>query len=153
MNPEGEKGKAAVRRNSSLSPTTMHPRRHCDRFSRLCGASARDQQTDTLTDHDTCVTMSRILCYVFPRFRTRYTQFNFMRTNGRRYFSGIQRAAQTVLGVYLKHTCSHVTTECSALGVFNDYALYKSTRSLTHSLPVPLYSVILSICSFFPRVK
>ena len=48
--------------------------------------------------------------------------------------SGIQRAAQTVLGVYLKRTCSRVTSASSALGVLNDYALYKSTHSLTHSL-------------------
>ena len=45
--------------------------------------------------------------------------------------SGIQRAAHTVLGVYLKRNCSHVTGASSALGVLNDYALYKSTHSLT----------------------
>ena len=45
-----------------------------------------------------------------------------------------QRAAQTVLGVYLKRTCSHVTSASSTTGVLNDYALYKSTHSLTHSL-------------------
>ena len=39
----------------------------------------------------------------------------------------------TVLGVYLKCTCSCVTSASSALGVLNDYALYKSTHSLTHS--------------------
>jgi len=43
----------------------------------------------------------------------------------------IQRAAQTVLGVYLKRTSSRVTSASSALGVFNYYALYKSTHSLT----------------------
>ena len=48
-----------------------------------------------------------------------------------RVVSGIQRAAQTVLGVYLKRTCSRVTSASSALGVLNDYALYKSTHSLT----------------------
>jgi len=37
-------------------------------------------------------------------------------------------------GVYLKRTCSRVTSASSALGVLNDYALYKSTHSLTHSL-------------------
>ena len=51
-----------------------------------------------------------------------------------RILSGIQRAAQTVLGVYLKRTCSRVTSASSALGVLNDCALYKSTHSLTHSL-------------------
>jgi len=51
-----------------------------------------------------------------------------------RILSGIQRAAQTVLGVYLKRTCSRVTSVSSALRVLNDYALYKSTHSLTHPL-------------------
>ena len=51
-----------------------------------------------------------------------------------RILSGIQRAAQTVLGVYLKGTCSRVTSAFSALGVLNDCALYKSTHTLTHSL-------------------
>jgi len=50
-----------------------------------------------------------------------------------RTLSGIQRATQTVLGVYLKRTCSRVTSASSALGVHNDYALYKSTHSLTHT--------------------
>ena len=48
-----------------------------------------------------------------------------------RILSWIQRAAQTVLGVYLKRTCSRVTSASSALGVLNDYALYKYTHSLT----------------------
>jgi len=51
-----------------------------------------------------------------------------------RILPGIQRAAQTVLGVYLQRTCSRVTSASSALGVVNDYALYKSTHSLSHSL-------------------
>ena len=51
-----------------------------------------------------------------------------------RILSGIQRAEQTVLDVYLKCTCSCVTSASSALGVLNDYALYKSTHALTHSL-------------------
>jgi len=50
-----------------------------------------------------------------------------------RILSGIQRAAHTVLGVYLKRTCSRVSSASSALAVLNDYALYKSTHSLTHS--------------------
>ena len=49
------------------------------------------------------------------------------------FIRGILRAAQTVLGVYLKRTCSRVTIASSALSVLNDYALYKSTHSLTHS--------------------
>jgi len=51
-----------------------------------------------------------------------------------RILSGIQRAAQTVLGVYWKRTCSRVTSASSALGVLNDCALYKSKHSVTHSL-------------------
>jgi len=52
-----------------------------------------------------------------------------------RISSGIQRLAQTVLGVYLKRrpTCSRVTSASSALEVLNVYALCKSTHSLTHS--------------------
>ena len=38
-----------------------------------------------------------------------------------------------VLGVYLKRTCLRVTSASSALRVLNDYALHKSTHSLTHS--------------------
>jgi len=49
-----------------------------------------------------------------------------------RILSGIQHAAQTVFGVYLKRTCSRVTSASSTLGVLNYYALYKSTHS--HSL-------------------
>jgi len=43
-----------------------------------------------------------------------------------RILSRIQRAAQTVLGVYLKHTCSRDTSASSAKGVPTDNALYKS---------------------------
>ena len=46
-----------------------------------------------------------------------------------RILSGIQRAAQTVLDVYLKRTCSRVTSASSALAVLNDYA--RGTHSLT----------------------
>ena len=63
-----------------------------------------------------------------------------------RILSGIQQAAQPVLGVYLKRTCSRVTSASSALGVLNDYALYKSTHSLTqslaHSLTVNQYKIL-----------
>jgi len=45
-----------------------------------------------------------------------------------RILSRIQRTAQTVLGVYLKRTCSRVTNASSAKRVLNDYALYKSTH-------------------------
>jgi len=38
--------------------------------------------------------------------------------------------SSTVLGVYLKRTCSRDTSASSALEVLNDYALYKSTHSL-----------------------
>jgi len=50
-----------------------------------------------------------------------------------RILSVILQAAQTVLGVYLKRTYSRVTSASSALGVLNDYVLYKSTHSLTHT--------------------
>jgi len=68
-----------------------------------------------------------------------------------RILSGLQRAAQTVSGVYLKRTCSRVTSASSALAVLSDYALYKSTHALTHSLsrnvdtdryPTPLLRIL-----------
>jgi len=46
--------------------------------------------------------------------------------------SWIQRAAHTVLGVYLKRACSRDTSASSALGVLNDNALHKSTHAHTH---------------------
>jgi len=49
-----------------------------------------------------------------------------------RILSGIPRAAQTVLCVYLKCTCSH-SSASSAIEVLNDNALHKSTHALTHS--------------------
>jgi len=58
----------------------------------------------------------------------------------------MQRSAQTVSGVYLKLSCSRVSAS-SALGVFNDYALYKSTHSLRLrvegivTLYVPLFTM------------
>ena len=63
-----------------------------------------------------------------------------------RILSGIQRAAQTVLGIYLKRTCSCDTSASSALGVLNDYALCKSTHSLTHSSKVILHIYLLCVC-------
>ena len=46
-----------------------------------------------------------------------------------RILSGIQRAAQTVLGVYLKLSCSRVTSASSALGV---QAIMSYTNPPTH---------------------
>jgi len=50
-----------------------------------------------------------------------------------RILSEIQRAAQTVLGIYLKRNCLHITSASSALGVVNFYVLYKSKHSHTHT--------------------
>jgi len=44
------------------------------------------------------------------------------------------------LNTYGRRTCSRVTSASSTLGVLNDYALYKSTHSLTHSL-MALYKI------------
>jgi len=65
-----------------------------------------------------------------PRFRPTLTAISCW-PDGLDFICGIQRAAQTVLGVYLKRTCSRVTSASSALGVRNDYALYKSTHWFT----------------------
>jgi len=59
---------------------------------------------------------------------------------------GIQRLAQTVLGVYLKRTCSRVTSESSALGVLNVYTLYKSTHSLTRLRSANRHQLIVPRC-------
>ena len=86
-----------------------------------------------------------------PEARPEYAQWPGTHS---RILSGIQRAAQTVLGVYLKRTCSRVTSASSALGVLNDYALYKSTHSLTQSrLGGGIYSVecplVKTFCAAF----
>ena len=47
------------------------------------------------------------------------------------FYPGSNEQHRLYLGVYLKRTCSRVTSASSALGVLNDYALYKSTHSLT----------------------
>ena len=89
-----------------------------------------------------------------PRFRLNVTAVGRSQLMARwsgthaRIFSGIQWAAQTVLGVYLKRTCSRVTNASSALGVLNDYALSKSTHSLTQSdagLPISIKKLGLGI--------
>ena len=49
--------------------------------------------------------------------------------------SGIPRAAQAAFSIYLKRTCSRVTSASSALELLNDYAM-RYTHSLTHSLTV-----------------
>jgi len=47
--------------------------------------------------------------------------------------SGIQRAAQTVLGVYSKRTCSRHTSASSALGALNERYCAIQIHALTHS--------------------
>ena len=81
-----------------------------------------------------------------PRFR--------LNTYGRRAFSvagpilsGIQRAAQTVLSVCLKRTCSCDISASSAFRVLNDNALYKFTHSLTDDL-----DQCVALCKFIRAV-
>jgi len=62
--------------------------------------------------------------------------------------SGILRAAQTVLGTYLKCTCSRDTSASRAIGVLNDYALYKSMHS--HSLTLMLHCRVYRGSSYTP---
>jgi len=66
------------------------------------------------------------------------------------FLSGTQRAAQTVLGVYLKLTCSRVTSATSAFGVLSDYALYKSTHSLTHSCHITRRHNVSCMIQYLP---
>ena len=85
-----------------------------------------------------------------PRFRLAKYSRLLARWPGThsRILSWIQRAAQTVLGVYLKRTCSRVTSaSISALGVLNDCAQYKSTHSCTHSVaPAKIELLCLKQC-------
>jgi len=60
------------------------------------------------------------------------------------FYSGSNEQHRLYLGVYLKRTCSRVTSASSALGVLNDYALCKSTHSLTQSVS---QSCLLVSCS------
>ena len=70
-----------------------------------------------------------------------------------RILSAIQRAAQTILGVFLKHTCLRITSVSSALGVVNGYVLYISTHSLalTQISPNEIFWGRLSIGPSEPR--
>ena len=52
------------------------------------------------------------------------------------FYPGSNEQHRLFLGVYLKRTCSRVTSASGALGILNDCALYKSTHSLTRSSPV-----------------
>ena len=52
--------------------------------------------------------------------------------------SGVQRAAQTVLGVYLKRTCSRFTNAFSALGLLNDYAQWRRSWGGSREVKGPL---------------
>ena len=56
-------------------------------------------------------------------FHDKYAKCVAVQVTHSRILSGIQRAAQTVLGIYLKHTCSRVTSASSALAVLNGYVL------------------------------
>ena len=47
-------------------------------------------------------------------------------------FIRVQRAAQTVLGVYLKRTCSRDTSASSALRVLNAIKIHALTHSLIY---------------------
>ena len=50
------------------------------------------------------------------------------------FYPGSNEQHRLFFGVYLRRTCSRVTSASSALEVLNDYALYKSTHSLTHCM-------------------
>ena len=68
-----------------------------------------------------------------------------------RISSGIQRAAQTLLGVYLKRTCSRVTSASSASGVLTImHCTNPHTHSLTHSLNLVRQRWTLSAINWRP---
>jgi len=76
-----------------------------------------------------------------------------------------QRATHTVLGVYLKRTCSRVTSASSALGVLNDhdgvreghYRVSRGTLPLFlysfHWLPWTLYVLTVCVCGTVTDVE
>ena len=103
---------------------------------RVCRSTA--SRFPVLTRRHLCSTNRHLLAV--PRFP--------LNTYGRRAFSvsgldglelapgfypGSNEQHRVFLGVNLKRTTSRVTSASSALGVLNDYALYKSTHSLTMS--------------------
>ena len=109
---------------------SSYSKRHLDRFSRVL------RLTVVTNSHLRCA--NRHLLAV-SRFR--------LNTYGRRAFSVAGPMAWNSLPDFipdptsstdcfrrlLKRTCSRVTSASRALGVINDYALYKSTHSLTQA--------------------
>jgi len=61
------------------------------------------------------------------------------------FYPGSNEQHRLFLGVNLKRTTSRVTSASSALGVFSDNALYKSTRSLTTSLGKCVLRVVIAM--------
>jgi len=61
------------------------------------------------------------------------------------FYPGSNEQHRLFLGVNLKRTCSRIINASSALEVLNDYALYKSTRSLTTSLGKCVLRVVIAM--------
>ena len=113
-----------------------------------CGIQSDEQPTVTYLPY--CVSGSTLMAVGHSRLLARWPGTHA------RILSGIQRAAQTVLGVYLKRTCLRITSASSALGILSDYALYKSTHSLTQGSTGPSFGFCspnwICCCLFVSRV-
>jgi len=85
-----------------------------------------------------CVCSYADKCANLPQFSFTYSRRTFsvagpMAWNSLLDFIRDPTSSTDCLIVYLKRTCSRVTSASSALGVLNDCEPYKSTHSLTHS--------------------
>ena len=111
-----------------------------DRFSRFCRARGKTFKQRSLKTFSV-VRLRNVLLQIF------------------------QRAAHTVLGVYLKRTCSRVTSASNALGVLNDhdgvreghYRVSRGTLPLFlysfHWLPWTLYMLTVCVCGTVTDVE
>jgi len=66
-----------------------------------------------------------------------------------RILSGMQQAAQTVLGIYLKHTCSRNTSASSALGVL---CMYDTIQRIRGSVYVRHVCTCVCVCPVSSRL-
>jgi len=112
-------------RSSPLHNATRPHQNYLIRSSRFSTAHAYVQWRETDSDHGTAVTIGHVRLNTYGR-----QVAGLMAWNSAPDFIQDPTTAQTVLGVYLKCTCSRDTSASSASGVLNDSVLYKSTHSL-----------------------
>jgi len=120
----------SLQASSDSSPVSERPRMH----HRVCRSTA--SRSPVLTCAGICVPPT-VIYLPYRVSGSTLTAVGRSRLLARwpgthsRLLSGIQRAAQTVLGVYLKRTRSRVTSASSALGFLT---IMRYTNPRTHSL-------------------